>query len=53
MDLEYEGREKTVVTSAVPPYISNYQTFLFSFFDNMQYKVVMAKKEAHFFEGGN
>jgi hypothetical protein len=37
MDLKYEGREKMVVKSAVPPCTSNYQTFLFIFLGNMQW----------------
>jgi hypothetical protein len=36
MDLEYEGGEKRVVKSALPPYGSNFQTFLFSILGNMQ-----------------
>jgi hypothetical protein len=38
MDLEYEGGEKMMVKSALPPYGSNFQTFLFSILGNMQYK---------------
>jgi hypothetical protein len=45
MDLNYEGGQKTVVTSAVPPYISNYQTFLFSFLGNMSRKLLWQRNK--------